>query len=155
MPPGKITNYKIQITSEEKKGSSSNPTIEVNRISDPVISKKEYRIMNKECRMSKESGLTNFIILHSLFLVQASHIQKIIFCQKMAKLYKKVTVFSNEKIQSPSWKSAIFIIIFFTTIPGPFNSLNNYFLFQTGNKQYFNWRKTVSLTIISVSLRIL
>jgi len=49
--------------------------------------------MNKECRMSKESGLINFIILHSLFLVQASHIQKNIFCQKMAKLYNKVTIF--------------------------------------------------------------
>ena len=50
--------------------------------------------------------------------------------------------------------SAIFLIIYFTTIPGPFNSLNNYFLFQTGNNQYFNWKKKVSLTIISVFLTI-
>jgi hypothetical protein len=111
--------------------------------------------MNKECRMSKESGLTNFIILHSLFLVQASHIQKIIFCQKMAKLYKKVTVVLNEKTQSPSWKNAIFIIIFLTSIPGPFNSLNNYFKFQTGNNQSCNWRKSIFLMKISISLSML
>jgi gluconate kinase len=37
-----------------------------------ATTKKEYRIMNKECRMSKESGLINFIILHSIFLVRYS-----------------------------------------------------------------------------------
>jgi len=39
-----------------------------------ATTKKEYRIMNKECRMSKESLLINFIILHSLFLVRYSKI---------------------------------------------------------------------------------
>jgi hypothetical protein len=37
--------------------------------------------------------------------------------------------------QSPSWKSSGFLIIFFSSLKGTFNSLNNYFTFQIGHIQ--------------------
>jgi hypothetical protein len=62
---------------------------------------------------------------------------------------------TNERIQSPSWKNAIHLRVFSTSIPGPFNVLNNYFKFLTGKNQSFNWSKSISLMKISIFLSIL
>ena len=89
--------------------------------------------MNKECRMSKESGLTNFIILHSLFLVRYS---KNYFLPKNGKTLQQ----GNLRFK---WKNSIHRLIFFPSIPEKFNIYTNYFIYLTGKMQSSEWKNSI------------